>query len=183
MKIIGYIWGTINFFPSLLYHGNMFSFPSWNVSKATWVIFIFSASWRNRNIDSYLHRGIGGKGWQALLFPRDELLLQLLMTVKITSAGWSLTVFWYVHNLNFISIYQPVSINDIILTITFSFYWFNTFTKWNLDYSTHSLKKILSISKVYPRDMNVTQLKYSWKICENAVLTYRLIQSISEKTY
>lgn len=161
----------VNFFPSLLYQSNMSSFPTWNVSKATWAIFIFSASWHKGNIDSYLHRGIGGKGWQALLFCRDGLLLQLLMIVKITSAGWSLTVFWYMHNLNFISIYQAVRINDIILTITFSFYWLNTFTKWKLHYSTHSLQMILSIAKVYPRDMHVTQLKYSWKICENAVLT------------
>ena len=82
----------INFFPSLLYQSNMSSFPTWNVSKATWAIFIFSASWHKGNIDSYLHRGIGGKGWQALLFCRDGLLLQLLMIVKITTAGWSLTI-------------------------------------------------------------------------------------------
>ena len=163
----------INFFPSLLYQSNMSHFPTWNVSKATWAIFIFSASWHNRNIDSYLHRGIGGKGWQALLFPRDGLFLQLHMIVNWVKFNNS--VFWYMHNLNFISIYQPVSINGIILTITFSYFWLNIFTKWKLDYSTHSLQVSLSISKVYPRDMHVTQLKYSWKICENAVLTYRLI--------
>ena len=68
---------------------------------------------------------------------------------------------------------RPLNVNKILNFTDLAF------TKCRLDHSTVSLQMILIILKACPNDTCVTHLKYSWKIYENKLLTYRLIQNIN----